>query len=109
MGSVFALYEVYFSILSLLDSKDNFAFAFGSLVSNIFFVIIIFASISACSLSTRDCDKMMKIIEEKIQKIRNKKDLKGLKIFVMQMKHMKMKFGCGLCDFDWKAIYGVRD
>lgn len=107
IGSVFALYEGYFALVNLNKPDGKFSLAVGTISSNVYFSINIFNIVKLCSLVKRESQILKEIAKERIYKVKDKNILERLKIFVLQMKHSELKFSCGMCDFDWKIIYGV--
>jgi hypothetical protein len=111
IGLTFSLYEDFVVLRNLNrpNAKEiKFVFAVGANFSNFYFFLNILANIIFCSLAKRDSKNLIEKLYENFHKIKNRKILRRFKIFLMQLKHAEVKFGCGLCDFDWKLLYGVR-
>lgn len=106
VGMTFTLYEDYVVLTKWSNAK--YSYAVGANFTNGFYFIKAFFIIMNCSLLKREGREMVENMQENVFKIESKNFTNKLRIFVMQLKHCEMKLSCGLCDFDWKIIYGVR-
>lgn len=81
-----------------------------SFIWNILMIAQILLIVVCCVKAESEGEKIREILQDKLnrdfceEKVKNK-----LKIFILQLKHLNMKFSCGYFDIDWKLMATVRN
>lgn len=104
---------ILFVYYLLISQRENYLkdYAKVSFTWNLINNLINFPIIILCSLIKNEIEKSEDIVQEKLLKNfvgDEKKFKKKIKIFILQLKHSRVKFSCGLFEFDLRAIMMVR-
>jgi hypothetical protein len=106
-GSTFSLYETYDLVMLPNDSLRHAGYNIAISLINLHYFIYIFLVI-VMSVNVTDCRNetyniLMRILHAKIdEKLKMK-----IRIFIMQIRHSRAEFSCGLFNFDWMVLYSV--
>lgn len=106
-GCTFSLYETYDLVLLPNQNLRHVGYNIAISLINfhyfiyIFLVIAMSANVTECRNETYNI--LMKILHGKF----DEKFKKKIRIFILQIKHSRAEFSCGLFNFDWMVLYSV--
>lgn len=107
-GCTFSLYETYdlmsTSRKNLRHIGYNVAISLFNIHYFVYIFIVVAMSMSVTGCRNETCDVLMKILHGKFDKKLKQK----VRIFILQIKHSRAEFSCGLFNFDWMLLYSVR-
>lgn len=105
-GIITNLFTLYLNLTGkdenpLYYLETSFAWNISIQLLNLFVIF-------ACCKVNNEIKRSQLISYDGIVEIKNKKVRKKFEIFILQLKHTKVKFSCGLYEFDWEIIAMVR-
>jgi hypothetical protein len=107
-GSTFSLYETYDIVFQQNLSLRHFGYNIAIILTNLnYFIynlitIVISVSVTRCRNETYDI--LIKMLHEKY----DEKFKKKIRLFILQIKHSRAEFSCGMFNFDWMVLYMVN-
>lgn len=107
-AATFYLYDFYALLTTENVRMEQIGYSINTNLWILYFTIIEFAFVACCSMTSASENETIEVLYEILRKNKCEKERKRLKIMIQQLKHAKIRFSCGLFEFDWKIALSVR-
>lgn len=107
MGATFSLFEIYDVMFNDFYETERIFFLIVMNLGGIHYISLSFMMIVVTSVAKNRGIKLRDISYGKSYGNLSKKEMKRNSLILLQMKHMEIKFSCGMFEINWKLITSV--